>query len=60
MELDGDLASEMLVIPKGTAMEGYGPISEPNGLKWTTTFSTNPVVSTSRCRFRPFSFLAPS
>lgn len=40
MELAGDLESEMLVIPKGTAMEGYGPTGEPNGLKWTTTYST--------------------
>ncbi len=39
-ELAGDLECEMLVIPKGTAMEGYGPAGEPTGLKWTITCST--------------------
>ena len=39
-ELAGDLESEMLVIPKGTAKEGYGPTGEPTGPKWTTPCST--------------------
>ncbi|MBL8130108.1 MAG: linear amide C-N hydrolase, partial [Chloroflexia bacterium] len=40
MELAGDLESETLVIPKGTAKEGYGPAGEPTGPKWATTYST--------------------
>lgn len=39
MELGGDLESEMLVIPKGVKLSGYGPNGDQDGLQWTATYS---------------------
>lgn len=39
MELGGDLESEMLVIPKGTPLSGYGPNGDQDGMQWTSTYS---------------------
>jgi choloylglycine hydrolase len=39
MELGGDMESEVLVLPKGTDLVGYGPEGKPNGLKWTAKYT---------------------
>ncbi|MFN8665101.1 MAG: choloylglycine hydrolase family protein [Thermomicrobiales bacterium] len=39
LELGGDLESQMLVIPKGSALSGYGPKGDLDGMKWTATYS---------------------
>jgi choloylglycine hydrolase len=39
MELGGDLESEMLVIPKGATLSGYGPNGEQDGMTWTATYN---------------------
>lgn len=39
MELGGDLESEMLIIPKGAKLSGYGPNGDLDGMAWTATYS---------------------
>jgi choloylglycine hydrolase len=39
MELGGNLESEMLVIPKGSPLSGYGPTGDQDGLQWTAAYN---------------------